>query len=105
MKWPEISADALASKTSKLSRISIEIPDRVLGVSTTASIQSGLYYGYILAIEGLIKRLWDEIGFTCDVVATGGLASLYAQKSSLITKVEPFLTLYGLKTIWELNQG
>ena len=101
---PDIAADALSSKTATLPRISIDIPENVLGQDTVSSIQSGLYYGNLCAIEGLIRRLWNELGFTCDVVATGGLGSLFAEKSELISKSSPYLTLYGLRAIWEQHK-
>ena len=71
--------------------------------NTTASIQSGLVYGYVSLVEGLIDRLKQELGFHCKVIATGGLASEVAQNTDAIEHVDPLLTLTGLRVIHDLN--
>jgi type III pantothenate kinase len=101
----EMSADGLYRRTSRLPQIPIVKPARVLGTNTVSSMQSGLFYGSVAAIDGLIERLWRELGYETKVVATGGLASLFFHESRYISVCEPFLTLYGLKSIWEQQSG
>jgi type III pantothenate kinase len=100
----EMSADALYKRTSRLPRILLERPAHVLGRTTIASMQSGLYFGLVSAIDGVIEKLWKELGFKSKVVATGGLAPAFAAESKLVTATDPFLTLHGLRLIWEYNQ-
>ena len=97
----EMSADALYRRTSRLPQVPIVKPARVLGTNTVSSMQSGLFYGSVGAIEGLIERLWRELGYETKVVATGGLAPLFSHESRYISALEPFLALYGLKSIWD----
>jgi len=97
----EMSADALYRRTSRLPQIPILKPHRVLGTNTVSSMQSGLFYGSVGAIEGLIERLWRELGYETKVVATGGLAQLFSHEIRHISALEPFLALYGLKSIWD----
>ncbi len=78
-------------------------PERVIGKGTVDSIQSGLFYGYLGLIEGVTRRILNELG-EATVVATGGLAGAFASHTELIHHVEPDLTLHGLKILWQLNQ-
>ncbi len=91
-----ISAEALFSRASRLPRIEIRKPQRVIGASTVASMQSGIYYGYAGLVEGVLKRMRDELG-PAPVIATGGLARLIAEEVPLIQQVEENLMLYGLQ--------
>ncbi len=98
-----ISADALFEKTARLPRVDIRQPARVIGSTTVGSLQSGLYYGYLGLVDGILERLLGEMGKEATVVATGGLAGLIGTGSKYIKHVDDLLTLDGLRLIWERN--
>jgi type III pantothenate kinase len=98
---PQISADALFQRAAKLPRIDVKKPARVIGTNTVASMQAGLFWGYVDMVEGLVRRMKVELGGEAVVVATGGLASVVSPESTLIEHVDPELTLRGLRLVWE----
>jgi type III pantothenate kinase len=102
---PQISADALFQRAAKLPRIDVRKPDRIIGRTTVASMQSGLFWGYVDMVEGLVRRMRAELGGRPVVIATGGLAILVAPETDVIDHVDPELTLRGLRLVWLRNQG
>lgn len=100
----KISMDALYSKASKLPKIEIEKPDNVVGQSTIEAMQSGVFYGYIGQVDGIVNRMKQAFNNNPTVIATGGLAVLIASESETIDFIETHLTLKGLNLIYEKNK-
>ncbi|MCJ7736057.1 MAG: type III pantothenate kinase [Anaerolineae bacterium] len=99
-----ISAQALFERTAKLPRVELVRPPSVIGRNTTHSIQAGLLFGYVGLVEGMVARFKTELGRETNVIATGGLARIIASETDVIDVVDPWLTLHGLRIIYELNQ-
>ncbi|HEX9638579.1 MAG TPA: type III pantothenate kinase [Acidobacteriota bacterium] len=99
-----IAAEALTRRTAKLPRVDLVAPPRVIGSNTVHSIQAGLWFGYIGLVEGMVARFKAELGTSCKVVGTGGLAELISGGTRAIEIVDPWLTLKGLRLIHELNR-
>ncbi|HEY4015719.1 MAG TPA: type III pantothenate kinase [Polyangiaceae bacterium] len=99
----QISADALFARAAKLPRVEITRPPKVVGKNTVHAMQSGIVYGYVGLVDGIVERLKGELGYPCAVIATGGLARLIAPLSKVIDEVDDMLTLVGLRILYERN--
>jgi type III pantothenate kinase len=99
-----LSADALFSRAARLSKVEIKRPAKVIGTNTVGHLQSGLYYGYIGLVDGILERIIAELGETPKVVATGGLARMVAEDSRYIVEIDDMLTLDGLRILFERNR-
>ncbi len=98
-----LAADALFTHAAKLQRIDLQRPPSVIGRNTVHAMQSGLLFGYVSMVEGMVSRFRSELGSDMKVVATGGLAESIAQETKVIDILAPWLTLDGLRILWELN--
>jgi type III pantothenate kinase len=100
-----IAAEALFLHTAKLPRVDLQRPPTAIGRNTVHAMQSGLFFGYIALTEGMVARFRAELGPEMKVIATGGLAELLACETDVLQIIAPWLTLDGLRIIWELNRG
>ncbi|MEP7359929.1 MAG: type III pantothenate kinase, partial [Anaerolineales bacterium] len=98
-----IAAEALFQRTAKLPKVDLQRPPAAIGRNTVHSIQSGLLFGYVGMVEGMVARFRAELGPDMKVIATGGLAGLIANETKVIDIIAPWLTLEGLKIVYELN--
>jgi len=99
-----LAAEALYTRAAKLPRIDLQVPPSVIGRNTVHAMQSGLLFGYVSMVEGMVNRFRSELGGDMKVVATGGLAEVVAHETKVIDIIAPWLTLEGLRLIWELNR-
>ncbi|WP_042147450.1 type III pantothenate kinase [Paucisalibacillus sp. EB02] len=99
-----ISMEALYQRASKLPKIEIEAPESVVGKSTVEAMKSGVFYGYIGQVDGIVNRIKKDAGKDAKVIATGGLAQLIGESTDTIDHVDPFLTLKGLYEIYKMNR-
>jgi type III pantothenate kinase len=100
----EISMDALFARAARLTKVDFVEPETVIGKTTVASLQSGLVYGFAGQVDGIVERMRSELGDTAPAIATGGLAELIAPHARTIEKVDPLLTLDGLRLVWDRNR-
>jgi type III pantothenate kinase len=101
----EVGAEALFTRTAKLPRVEVKKPPNVIGRNTNHAMQSGLFFGYLSLVEGMVARFRIELGEDMKVIATGGLAEIMAGETQAIDIIAPWLTLDGLRIIWDLNQS
>ena len=99
-----IGAEALASRTAKLPKVDLVRPPYAVGSNTVHAIQSGLIYGYVGLVEGMVARFKAELGDDMRVIDTGGLAETIAKETDVIQVINPWLTLEGLRMVWDMNQ-
>jgi type III pantothenate kinase len=100
-----IASEALFLRTAKLPRVDLQRPPAAIGRNTVHAMQSGLLFGYAALVEGMVARFRDELGPEMKVIATGGLAEIIGRETSVIQINAPWLTLDGLRIVWELNRG
>ena len=99
-----IASDALFQRTAKLPRVELTPPPSVIGRNTVHAIQAGLIYGYVGLVEGVVERFRAELGQDMKVIGTGGLVDLIAAETDVIEYLAPWLTLDGMRIIWEMNR-
>jgi len=99
-----LAAEALYTRAAKLPRIDLQVPPSVIGRNTVHAMQSGLLFGYVSMVEGMVARFRAELGSDMKVIATGGLAEVVAKETKVIDIIAPWLTLEGLRFIWEINE-
>jgi type III pantothenate kinase len=98
-----LAAEGLFTRAAKLPRIDLQRPPSVIGRNTIHAMQSGLLFGYVSMVEGMVARFRSELGSDMKVIATGGMAEVIAKETQVVNFIAPWLTLDGLRLIWELN--
>ena len=98
-----LAAESLFTRAAKLPRIDLQRPPSVIGRNTVHAMQSGLLFGYVSMVEGMVARFRSELGSEMKVIATGGMAEVIAKETQVVDFIAPWLTLDGLRIIWELN--
>ncbi len=101
---PQIAAEALFQRAARLPRVDVRKPAAVIGRNTVNAIESGLFYGYLGMVDGLMRRIGAELGGDAIGIATGGLAPLIVPETDAFVATEPDITLHGLRIVWERNQ-
>ena len=99
-----IASEALFVRTAKLPRVDLQRPPAAIGRNTVHAMQSGLLFGYVALVEGMVARFRQELGPAMKVIATGGLAEIISRETEVIQVIAPWLTLDGLQIIWEMNR-
>jgi type III pantothenate kinase len=99
----EVSMDALFARAARLVKVDFAAPESVIGKTTVAGLQSGLVYGFAGQVDGIVGRIREELGVEAQTVATGGLADLIAPHARTLDRVDPHLTLEGLRIVWSRN--
>jgi type III pantothenate kinase len=99
----EISMDALFLRAARLTKVDFVAPETVIGKTTASALQSGLVYGFAGQVDGIVRRMREELSDTAPAIATGGLVDLIAPHSETIERVDPLLTLEGLRLVWHRN--
>jgi type III pantothenate kinase len=99
-----IAAEALFLRTAKLPRVDLHRPPAAIGRNTVHAMQSGLLFGYVSLVEGMVARFRKELGSNMKVIGTGGLAEIVSQETDVIEIIAPWLTLDGLRIVWDLNR-
>ncbi len=100
----EVSMDALFARAARLGAVELVAPPTAIGRSTVACIQAGAVFGFAGQVDGIVRRIWAELGGPCPTIATGGLAELVRPHAETLDRHEPGLTLEGLRLIWERNR-
>jgi type III pantothenate kinase len=100
-----IASEALVMRTAKLPRVDLQRPPSAIGRNTPHAMQSGLLFGYVGLVEGMVRRFRKELGPDMKVIATGGLAEVIADETDVLEIIAPWLTLDGLRIIWDMNQS
>lgn len=99
----QLATEALFTHAAKLPRIDLQRPPSIIGRNTVHAMQAGLLFGYVSMVEGMVDRFRKELGPSMKVIATGGLAEIVAQETDVIQIIAPWLTLDGLRLLWDLN--
>jgi type III pantothenate kinase len=100
----EVSMDALFARAARLVKVDYVEPPTVIGKTTATALQSGLVYGFAGQVDGIVDAIRAELGAEATAIATGGLADLIAPHSRTISRIDPFLTLDGLRIVWQRNR-
>jgi type III pantothenate kinase len=100
----EISMEALFARAARLVNVDFAAPASVIGKTTVGGLQSGLVYGFAGQVDGIVGRIRGELGVEAQTIATGGLADLIAPHAHTLERIDPFLTLDGLRIVWERNR-
>ena len=101
----EISLQALAGRTARLPRVELRAPPATIGRNTVHAMQSGLVFGYVALVEGMVARFRAELGPGMRVIGTGGLAEVIARETDVVEHIDPWITLKGLQIVYQLNQS